>query len=230
MCGRFTLRAMPQLVAAQFGLSEIPLFEPHYNIAPTQLVLAVRADQTGNREAAQLRWGLIPSWADDPAIGNRMINARSETVASKPAFRHAFRHKRCLVVADGFYEWKATGGKKQPFYIRMRDERPFGFAGLWESWNKGEQPVESCTILTTEANNLMRPLHDRMPVILDSKDYGVWLDTAMQEPKTLEPLLGPCRAEEMTAYPVSTLVNSPRNDSARCVEPVVVEGQADIFG
>jgi putative SOS response-associated peptidase YedK len=209
----------------------LPL-DPHYNIAPTQQVFAVRASQTGEREPALLRWGLIPSWADDPAIGNRMINARSETAAEKPAFRHAFRKKRCLIAADGFYEWKAVAGKKQkqPYYIRMEDAKPFAFAGLWESWNKGEKPIESCTILTTDANDLMKPLHDRMPVILDPKDFGAWLDPATHEREKLEPLLVPYRGEGLTTVPVSTLVNSPRNNDPRCIEPIVAGGQADFVG
>ena len=161
-----------------------------------------------------------------------MINARSETVADKPAYRNAFRKRRCLIPADGFYEWqkaKQTGGKKQPYFIHMADGQPFAFAGLWESWDKGGELIESCTILTTQANDLMRPLHDRMPVILDVKNYERWLDPAQQDPKKLEPLLVPYRSEEMAAYPVSTLVNSPRNDDGRCIEPAAIAGQTDFF-
>jgi len=150
-----------------------------------------------------------------------MINARSETAADKPAFRHAFRRKRCLIAASGFYEWQKTGSKqKQPYYIHRRDDKPFAFAGLWEAWSKGEEPVESCTILTTEANDLMRPLHDRMPVILDVKDFDCWLDPAVQEPKKLEPLLAPYSGDDLTAYPISTCVNSPRNQRPQCIEPL----------
>src|SRR5260370_28423710 len=143
MCGRFTLKASPVELTNLFGLADLPPTEPRYNIAPTQTVFAVRVNPAGNREAALLRWGLIPSWADDPKIGYRMINARSETAADKPAFRHAFRRKRCLIAADGFYEWQKTDAKtKQPFYINMRDGNPFAFAGLWETWAKDERPVE----------------------------------------------------------------------------------------
>jgi putative SOS response-associated peptidase YedK len=150
-----------------------------------------------------------------------MNNARSETVADKPAFRHAFRRKRCLIAADGFFEWQKTGTKqKQPFYIHRRDGKPFAFAGLWEAWAKGEEPVESCTILTTEANDLMRPLHDRMPVILDVKDYDRRLYSTQQDPKKLAPLLVPYQGGELTAYPISTWVNSPRNQGPQCIEPM----------
>jgi putative SOS response-associated peptidase YedK len=182
-------------------------------------------DQAGQREPVFLKWGFIPSWADDPAIGNRMINARSETVADKPSFRSAFRKRRCLIPASGFYEWQAVAGKKekQPFFIRMDHGRPFAFAGLWEAWNKGEEPVESCTILTTAANDVMKPLHHRMPVMLDAKDYGTWLDPAVQDQEKLEPLLVPYH-EGLTAIPVSTCVSSPRNDGPRCIEPVAAGG------
>jgi putative SOS response-associated peptidase YedK len=155
-----------------------------------------------------------------------MINARSEAAADKPAFRHAFRRKRCLIAADGFYEWQKTGAKtKQPFYIHRRDGKPFAFAGLWETWAKGEEPVESCTILTTEANDLMRPLHDRMPVILNAKEYDHWLDLAEQEQKKLSQLLVPYHGEDLSAYPISTLVNSPRNQGPMCIEPMGKGGQ-----
>jgi putative SOS response-associated peptidase YedK len=230
MCGRFTLTASPAEPTDFFGLAGVPPFEPHYNIAPTQTVFAVRRDPDGNREPVWLRWGLVPSWADELKIGYRLINAHSETAPTKPAFRSAFRKRRCLIAASGFYEWQKTGAKKQPYYIRTRDGRPFAFAGLWESWKRGENPVESCTILTTAANDLMRPLHDRMPVILDVKDYDRWLDPAAQDPKDLAPLLVPYHGGDLAAYPVSTQVNSPRNDDARCVEPIGAAGQTDIFG
>jgi putative SOS response-associated peptidase YedK len=154
-----------------------------------------------------------------------MINARSETAADKPAFRHAFRRKRCLIAASGFYEWQKTGDKqKQPYYIHRRDDKPFAFAGLWEVWSKGEEPVESSTILTTEANDLMRPLHDRMPVILDTKNFDRWLDSAQQDPKKLEPLLVPYSGKSLAAYPISTWVNSPRNQGPKSIEPVAEGG------
>ena len=212
------------MVAAQFGLFEMPPFTPRFNIAPTQPVAVVRACPEGpglERELAWLRWGLIPSWAKDPAIGNRMINARAETAAEKPAYRAAFRHRRCLVVADGFYEWQRTGGRKQPYFIRMRDDRPFAFAGLWESWHGPEEgPLESCTLLTTEPNELLEPIHNRMPVILAADDYRQWLDPTIQKPEAVAMLLRPLPAEGMTSYPVTTYVNSPTRDDAQCIEKV----------
>ncbi len=224
MCGRFTLRAPASVVAAQFGLFEMPPFAPRFNIAPTQPVAVVRhspEEPEPQRELVWLRWGLIPSWAKDPAIGNRMINARAETVAEKPAYRAAFRRRRCLVAADGFYEWQRTGGRKQPHFIRLRDDRPFAFAGLWEAWEGADHSyVESCTLLTTEPNELMRPIHNRMPVILAEGDYERWLDPAVQKPEPLVPLLRPFPAEPMVAYPVSTYVNSPTRDDSRCIQPV----------
>ena len=224
MCGRFTLRASASVIAAQFGLFEVEPFASRFNIAPTQLVAVVRSAPDGppaERELAKVRWGLIPSWAKDPAIGNRMINARAETVHEKPAFRAAFRRRRCLVVADGFYEWQRSGGRKQPYFVRMNDDRPFAFAGLWESW-KGPDgaSIESCTLLTTEPNELMEPIHDRMPVILAADDYSLWLDPEVQQPGPLVPLLEPFSSDRMTAYPISTHVNSPRHDDPRCIQRV----------
>jgi putative SOS response-associated peptidase YedK len=167
-----------------------------------------------------MRWGLIPSWADDPKIGYKLINARAETVAGKPAFRNAFRQRHCLIPADGFYEWHAAGTKaKQPWHIRRKDGRPFAFAGLWEHWNAPESPpVESCTIITTDANEVVRPIHDRMPVILDPADYAAWLDP--RDPTIAQELLRPCPAEVMTAFPVSSMVNNPKNEDPRCLEAV----------
>jgi putative SOS response-associated peptidase YedK len=222
MCGRYTLRAPGKVVADLFGLAEEPPLRPRYNIAPTQPVPVVRVlranPQTKQRELVPLRWGLIPPWASDPAIGNRLINARAETVASKPAFRGALRRRRCLVPADGFYEWRKEGSKKQPVYVRRKDGQPFAFAGLWERWEREGEVIESCAIITTGANDLMAEFHDRMPVILDPKDYGVWLDPGVQDPKVLGPLLRPYPGDEMEVYPVSTLVNNPRHEDPRCVE------------
>jgi len=223
MCGRFTLRAPASLVAEQFALFDAPPFEPRYNIAPTQPVAVVRragVEASIPRELVWLRWGLVPSWAQDPAIGNRLINARAETAAEKPAFRAAMRRRRCLVVADGFYEWQRTGSRKQPYFIHKRDDRPFAFAGLWESWEGADHSaLETCTILTTDANELMRPIHDRMPVIISPDDYGRWLDQAIERPEQLADLLRPYAAVDLTAYAVSPYVNSPARDDPRCVEP-----------
>lgn len=223
MCGRFTLTSPDQDLAVQFDLPAIPSLEPRYNIAPTQLVAAVRETRDGaGRELAMLRWGLIPFWAKDPGIGSRMINARAETVAEKPSYRTSFKRKRCLVPADGFYEWQATGGPKQPFYFRFEGGGPFALAGLWDRWEKGEdEPVETFTILTTEPNEVVAPVHQRMPVILDREGMAVWLDPAIEEAEQLQPLLGPFPAAGMEAYPVSTFVNSPGNDTPRCIEPLV---------
>jgi putative SOS response-associated peptidase YedK len=221
MCGRFTLRSSPNAVAKVFGLADPPHLEPHFNIAPSQSVAVVRQQpETHQRELALLRWGLIPFWADDPSIGNRMANARSETAATKPSFRRAFRSRRCLVVADGFYEWRKTDGKKQPYYVRLKNDQPFGLAGLWEWWDKQGEPIESCAILTTDANDLMKPIHDRMPVIIPPDKFDLWLDPAARNEKALSGMLRPFASDEMTVYPISTLVNSPKNDRAECIEPV----------
>ena len=214
MCGRYTLRSSPQVVADAFNLDEVPDIVPCYNITPTQLIPAVRQTKQ-HRELVMLRWGLIPSWSNDPGIGSKLINARIETVAEKPSFQSAFAKRRCLILADGFYEWK-HGEKKQPYYIRMADNQPFAIAGLWDRW----KDIESCTILTTESNDLVWPLHDRMPVILSPLDYLWWLDPEVEDPKQLQPLLRKYPHDAMTAYPVSTVVNNSKNDVPECIEPV----------
>ena len=219
MCGRYTLASPTERLAEEFGVdaSSIEL-SPNYNVAPTQGVAAV-LEEAGQRRLEVLRWGLIPPWADDPGIGSRMINARSETAPGKPSFRRAFRERRCLIPADGFYEWQRTNGAKQPYYIHMEDGRPFAFAGLWESWSKGgEGEVRTCTILTTGANALVGEVHDRMPVILAPDAYDVWLDPASERDE-LTGLLAPYPEDEMEAYPVSRFVNSPSNNDPRCIEP-----------
>jgi putative SOS response-associated peptidase YedK len=219
MCGRYTLASPTERLAEEFGVdaSSIEL-SPNYNVAPTQGVAAV-LEEAGQRRLEVLRWGLIPPWADDPGIGSRMINARSETAPGKPSFRRAFRERRCLIPADGFYEWQRTNGAKQPYYIHMEDGRPFAFAGLWESWSKGgEGEVRTCTILTTGANALVGEVHDRMPVILAHDVYDVWLDPASERDE-LTGLLAPYPEDEMEAYPVSRFVNSPSNNDPRCIEP-----------
>ena len=221
MCGRFTLATAPEIVAEFFELTAVPDLSPRYNIAPTQSAPAILlTPELAQRVFRPLRWGLIPGWAKDPTIGNRMINARAETAAEKPAFRSAFRQRRCLVVSDGFYEWKKGPGRKQPFYIRMRDDRPFAFAGLWEHWEADDGTgIDSCALLTTQPNNVLRPIHDRMPVILDRANYDLWLDPTMADVDRLKPLLCPYRAEEMKVYPVGTWVNSPTRDDPACIEP-----------
>jgi putative SOS response-associated peptidase YedK len=222
MCGRFTLTDPDQDLVEQFHLSGIPDLKPRYNIAPTQPVAAVRLDpKSGAREMVLLYWGLIPFWAKDPKIGARMINARAETAADKPAFRAAFRRRRCLVVADGFYEWQKQNGGKQPFFIHMRDRKAFAFAGLWEHWEGADGSViESCTLLTTNPNELVKPLHNRMPVVLSPGDYDLWLDVSIEDAERLRPLLQPFPSSKMDAYPVSRRVNRPQNDDPGVLEPL----------
>ena len=219
MCGRYTLATPVERLAEEFGFdaSSVDL-PPNYNVAPTQGVAAVLAEG-GERRLEVLRWGLIPSWADDPQIGSRMINARAETAPEKPSFRRAFRERRCLIPADGFYEWKRTDGSKQPYYIYMKEGRPFAFAGLWESWkDDGGPEIRSCAILTTKPNALAGEIHDRMPVILPAGSYDVWLEPEADRDE-LYGLLAPYPEDEMEAYPVSRFVNSPSNNDPRCIEP-----------
>ena len=222
MCGRFTLFQPPEVLAEVFQLAEVPPWEPQYNIAPSQLVPTVlTSPEQSNQRFQLLRWGLIPSWAKDPKMGARLINARAETVTEKPSFRAAFRRRRCLLLADGFYEWQRQERKKQPFYFRLQNGEPFAFAGLRERWEAPDgEVIESCTILTTTASQLMSPIHDRMPVILAPKDYDLWLDPAVQKPELLQQLLRPY-SEAMTAYPVSTKVNNPANNSLECVTEII---------
>jgi putative SOS response-associated peptidase YedK len=204
----------------------MPALTPRYNIAPTQVVPVVRIGAQGeHREVALMKWGLIPSWAKDAKIGNRMINARAETAVEKPAFRGAFKKRRCLVPADGFYEWmKAENGRKIPHLIRRRDGKPLAFAGLWETWHdqSAQQPIETFTILTTRANEVVRPIHDRMPVIVSPCDYETWLDVHEQDAEKLAEILKPAPAAELVAFPVSSRVNSPANDDAECVKKAQV--------
>jgi putative SOS response-associated peptidase YedK len=165
-----------------------------------------------------MRWGLVPSWADDVSIGNRLLNARSDGVATKPSFRSAFKRRRCLIIADGFYEWKATAAKtKQPYHMHRPDDRPFAFAGFWERWEKDEAPVESCTIITTDANTFIQQLHNRMPVILGADDYAKWMAPSVQEPGLIQPLFIPCPDDWLAMRPVSTVVNNARNETPECL-------------
>ena len=221
MCGRFTLTADPAEIIDIFGDFTFPTqFSPRYNIAPTQPVLAI--PNNPDRKADFFIWGLIPSWAKDPSIGNKLINARGETIAEKPSFRGGFKYKRCLIPTDGFYEWKANLGEKTktPYFIHMKDRKPFAFAGLWDEWQSPDGgAVRTCTIITTEPNELMSTLHNRMPVILEPKDYALWLDPAPQTPEKLIHLIKPFPADAMSAHPVSTLVNKPGNDRPECVVP-----------
>ena len=219
MCGRFTLHSRLNLLLRQFAIDTGPEMTPRYNIAPTQNVPVVRCQAGEGRELALLRWGLVPSWAKDPSIGNRMINARAETVATKPSYRAAFKRRRCLVPADGYYEWKKTGKAKQPYLIRLQDECPFAMAGLWESWqDAGGAALQTFTIITTEANEATCDIHNRMPVILSPGEYPLWLDPEFERAEQLQELLQPYDSHAMRLDPVSTFVNNPRHDSSECIE------------
>ncbi len=220
MCGRFTLQITHELLAEIFDLPEVPVYQPRYNIAPTQQVAVIRQAAAGSNRLEFQRWGLIPSWAKDKSIGSKMINARAESVAEKPTFRHAIRYRRCLVVASGFFEWREEDGHKTPLYVRLKDGSPMVFAGIWEQWKSPEgETVESCAILTTNANKLIEPLHDRMPVILHPAEYSLWLDRSVTDPEKLKTLYQPYPADLMEMWPVSPLVNSPRNDSPELIAP-----------
>ena len=220
MCGRFSVALSATTLASHFNVQESVEWRERYNLTPSQEVLTVVQPAGGGREFRRMRWGLIPSWAKDPAIGNQLINARAETVASKPAFRTALRERRCLIVTDGFYEWQAQGGRKQPWCIRRRDGLPFAFAGLWERWaDPGGKVIESCTIITTTPNEIIIKFHHRMPVIVSPGDYDRWLDPRIHDVELLLPLLVPYPATEMIAYPVSLLVNNPANDTPACRAP-----------
>ena len=225
MCGRYSLKTPADTLAEHFQLAKAPFLSPRYNIAPSQPIAIVRIHAPKEyRDCVLVRWGLIPSWAKDPGIGNKMINARTETVAEKLAFRGALARSRCLVPADGYYEWQREGRmgqRKQPFYIQMKDKRPFAFAGLWERWiGPDGKTVETCAILTTEPNESLKAIHDRMPVILAPTDYAVWLDPAVRQAPLLQPLFRPYPSEEMTAWPVGLRVNDPSHDDAACLEPL----------
>ncbi len=241
MCGRFTLTTSGEQLAVAFRLEEVRSLQPRYNIAPTEPVLAVVSGEAANaRQVRAFQWGLVPSWAKDAKMAARLINARAETVQEKPSFRTALKRRRCLIVADGFYEWQKTASGKQPyfFYQPYQPEsandsdpaksstshparQPFGFAGLWEHWETGDGSVlESCTIITTDANADMQPIHNRMPVILSPGDYDLWLDPDLQDGQAVRSLLNPGIPGEIARYPVSTVVNNARHDSPDCLEPL----------
>lgn len=225
MCGRFVQMASNEGLAESFALDQAgPELGPRYNIAPGAQILAVRADTAGHRHLVQLRWGLIPAWAKDRKIAYSTINARAETIATKPAFRAAFRQRRCLIPADGFYEWKATASGKQPYYLILKDREPFALAGLWEEWTDPEtgEIIQTATIVVTSANALVAEIHDRMPVILRPDDYATWLDPGVKTPSALEPLLRPYPAELMTTVAVDRRVNSARQDDAGLIEPLLI--------
>ena len=216
-------------MAKDFGVQEIiDDLQPSFNVAPTDKVAVVL--NNGVKQLVAMRWGLVPFWATDPKIASKHINARAETLTVKPAFKDAFKRRRCLVVADGFFEWQKQGATKIPMFIHLEPERPFGFAGLYEIWTPplGEKLV-TCTIITTEANELVRPIHDRMPVILPKDAEDFWLDSAVEDHTRLLDLLQPYQASDMSAFTVSKLVNSVKNNSPECIEPVSAMGQPPLF-
>ncbi len=232
MCGRITLTSSGRELAEQFELASPPaadVLAPRYNIAPSQEIATVRTSREGLRVLSFERWGLVPHWAKDSAIGNRLINARSETAATKPAFRDALAHRRCIVPADGFYEWSGRGSERRPYLFQREDRCLLGLAGLYERWiGEGGEVIDSCTILTTDANATLRPFHDRMPVILMPEDYGRWLDREKQAAGDVVSLLRPCPADWLRPNPASTRVNDPRNDDPACLVPEPVTG--NLFG
>lgn len=219
MCGRFTLKTSPAALQAELNLLVGHELAPRFNVAPSQRVAVVT--NHGDRKVELFRWGLIPSWAKEASIGNRMINARAETLAEKPSYRTPLKKRRCLVLADGFYEWKTDGKRKTPVYIQMASQRPFAFAGLWETWrNERDEIVPTCTIITTTPNPFMSRYHDRMPVILPPDRFAQWLSPDPTEANVLLPLLTPWEGEPLQAHYVSTLVNSPANDRPECMDPL----------
>ncbi len=229
MCGRYAFFSPAESVKRTFALDFKPELVPRYNIAPTQSVPAVRVAEEGSRTLVMLHWGLVPRWAKERAIGNRMINARSETLAGKPAYRDAFRRRRCLVLADGWYEWQAAPGGKQPWFVRLRDPRPIAFAGLWERWKDpaGGELLESCTIVTTDASESIRKIHERMPVVLPESAWDRWMDPAFSDTETLSEILGPYDAKALKAWQVSRLVNTPKNEGPRLIE---AQGSGAVIG
>jgi putative SOS response-associated peptidase YedK len=219
MCGRFTLQYSAEMLAQIFGVKVSQDIKPRYNIAPTQQAPVVRISPADNQlHIDYLKWGLIPSWAKDASIGNHMINARSETVDEKPSFKSALKHRRCIIPASGYYEWQEVGGKKHPLYIKLKDDSLMMFAGIWDHWKSLEgEVIESFSMLTTSSNELIQPLHERMPVILDHEHKDIWLDFQVSDLEQLRPFLKPYSSNLMEMYPGSDLVNSPRNDNPECI-------------
>jgi putative SOS response-associated peptidase YedK len=217
MCGRFTLRSRDRIKLKGLSNSDLP-FEARYNIAPGQTILGI-ADFGHGPELTSFVWGLIPSWSND---GKGFINARCETLEAKPSFGESFQKRRCLIPSDGFFEWRRLGRSQQPFYLQLKDESPFAFAGIWDQWNNGEELVTSCAIITTAANELVGPLHDRMPAILPAESYDAWLDPNTDR-ATLKKLLSPFPASQMKSHPVSSAVNHPENDNDQLITRMDVE-------
>ena len=233
MCGRYALTSNLDELQARFNFEARDLeYRPRYNIAPTQQSLVVIND--GARKAEEMRWGLVPFWAKDIKIGYRMINAVGETVSTKPAFRAAYKKRRCLVLANGFFEWRKDDKVRTPFYLHLAGQPPFAFAGLWETWRSGEgETIKSFTIVTTQPNQLIEPIHNRMPVILSQETEALWLDPMTEDTEILDQLLAPSPTEYMAGYQVSQFVNSPRNSGPECiqeVEPAAPDGALRLFG
>jgi putative SOS response-associated peptidase YedK len=220
MCGRFSRKATLQAIIDEFEIEEVNgTIEPSYNVAPGQDVAVILKDES--RKLGLLKWGLIPSWSKDPAIGNRMINARAESLADKPSFKQPLRRKRCLIIADGFFEWKKEGKQKIPMYIFLKNQKPFAFAGLWDTWTSPDgNKISTCTVITTEPNELLKKIHNRMPVILTKKHFDLWLDRNVQDEQMVLPLLQPYAEKDMDMYEVSRAVNSPKNNSPELLKPV----------
>ncbi len=229
MCGRYSLTADAESIQLAFNLDEVGGWaQPRYNIAPTQQVPVI-TDREPKR-LSSMKWGLLPSWAKDPKLGSRMINARSETAAEKPSFRAAFKRQRCLIPADGYYEWTKRGKRKTPYYIQHAQRRLFAFAGLWESWRQPDDTwLQTCAILTTAANDKVRPIHHRMTVILEPEDYETWLAPRELLPPEWQPLMAGPRADQLRFHEVSTQVNSPANDNPRLVAPFESTGQPSLL-
>jgi putative SOS response-associated peptidase YedK len=219
VCGRFVRQKEIDAIVKEFGVQQVSCdLNPSYNIAPTQEVAVIIED--GVKQLVAVRWGLVPYWAEDLSVGNKLINARAETITQKAAFKEAFQKRRCLVVADGFYEWQKTGATRLPIFIRLKGGRGFGFAGLYENWVSADgKNIRTCTIITTEPNEITRPIHNRMPVIIPRDQEDRWLDTNLEDSAPLLDLLRPYPAEEMETYQVSTMVNSPANDTPECLAP-----------
>lgn len=221
MCGRFVRYSPVERFADLFQAHGIVEARASYNIPPGSKLLVARTTPNVRRELALLKWGLVPAWSDEPKTPYSTINARAETVAEKPAYRTAFRQRRCLIAADGFYEWHPQpDGHKQPYFIHLANDEPFAFAGIWEHWERDGKTLESCSIIVTEANTLMQPIHDRMPVILPPESYDDWLDPAITDPARLKSLLLPYPADGMRFHPVGTFVNSPRNEGRDLLQPI----------
>ncbi len=228
MCGRYAFYSPAEAVKRTFALDLLPELKPRYNIAPTQSVPALRVVEEGRRSLAMLHWGLVPHWAKERAIGNRMINARSETLTEKPSYREAFRRRRCLVLADGWYEWQPAAGGKQPWFVRLCDPRPIAFAGLWEKWkDPAGELLESCTIVTCDASESIRKIHDRMPVVLPEDSWDRWMDPACSDTESLSRILGPYEAKALRAWQVGRLVNAPKNEGPKLIE---AEGSGAVIG